>query len=131
MVCIPRAFVGIESSLQQLVKLICVEMHRAFTTQNVSIPPWRSKESFLSKWKVPQSVRGMPDVRLSPQRQHGGVFKASRPAMRKCSHNGAPAGSQGLPMPRVRSFCRVDSHGALSSASEDNWPQEQLIPQRN
>ena len=57
MAAVPRAFVGTEARLQQLVKLICREMHRTFLEQGASIPPWRSKESLLSKWRLPAAVR--------------------------------------------------------------------------
>ena len=121
---VPGVFVGLESHLQTLVKLLCVEMHRAFTTQGASIPPWRSKESFLSKWKVPHAHREAR-VASSPGRHRAGVCKAARPPSRRPSANG---GCQAVAaIKRVSSFCRVSSQGALSSQSEAGSAEHSVV----
>jgi hypothetical protein len=53
---VPKIFVGTEHRVQQLVKLLCREMHRNFLEQGSSIPPWRSRESFLAKWQLPKGL---------------------------------------------------------------------------
>ena len=51
---LPEVLVSTEAQLRQLVKILCREMHEAFVKQGASIPPWRGKESLLSKWRLPR-----------------------------------------------------------------------------
>lgn len=78
MAAMPRVFVGTEARLQQLVKLVCREMHRTFLDQGASIPPWRSKESLLSKWRLPATLR-QPDARLAHALQPSATLNARPP----------------------------------------------------
>ena len=50
---LPAVIACTEHQLRQLVKILCREMHEVFVRRGISIPPWRSKESLLSKWKLP------------------------------------------------------------------------------
>lgn len=54
MEAIPQVLVSTEAQLRQLVKILCREMHEAFVKHGASIPPWRGKESLLSKWRLPR-----------------------------------------------------------------------------
>jgi PDDEXK-like family of unknown function len=112
---LPRAFVGPTSQLQQLVQLICVEMHRAFTTQGASIPPWRSRDSFLSKWTIPVSMRSAEARSTAfPQRHRAGICKALPKAKPAPVH-----GCHSAVLKRVGSMSRVSSFGALSDTGSD------------
>lgn len=51
---LPQVLVSTEPQLRQLVKILCREMHEAFVMHGASIPPWRGKESLLSKWRLPR-----------------------------------------------------------------------------
>lgn len=120
MSAVPSVFVGPVHHLQQLVSIICREMHTAFTAQGVSIPPWRSKTSFLSKWKIPAGLAlgCHHDLRLAQTLgpRHRGLYKAAWPGMHKVPGAAAAAAAGGLA--RRGPVCRVDSQGALSSASD-------------
>lgn len=64
---LPQVVACTESQLRQLVKILCREMHEVFTRRGISIPPWRSKDSLLSKWKLPAAAYPSRDwVQLSP-----------------------------------------------------------------
>lgn len=119
MTAVPAMFVGPEHHLQQLVTIVCREMHNAFMAQGVSIPPWRSKTSFLSKWKVPKSLLvGSPhDVRLGQPlaQRHRGLYKAAWPNAHKVPGGACAAAG---PLASRGPVCRVASQGALSSASD-------------
>ena len=119
MAALPAVFVGSEHHLHQLVTIVCREMHTAFTTPGVSIPPWRSKTSFLSKWKIPKSFhlgqahdlrQGQP---LIPR--HRSLYKAAWPGPQRTKGGLAATGAVRR---SAGAFCRVASQGALSSASD-------------
>lgn len=53
---LPQVVACTECQLRQLVKILCREMHEVFTRRGICIPPWRSKDSLLSKWKLPAAA---------------------------------------------------------------------------
>jgi hypothetical protein len=168
---LPQLFVGPLADLHQLVKLLCVEMHQAFSDSGVSIPPcashlhvvsntseglqaplcvikhfrlqrlcaqcdctlsvlsahdvcphrgsalcrWRSKESFMSKWRVTTPPR-MLESRLTPGplRQRSAICKAVPARHTRLGGQGCHTAA----VKRVSSLSRINSHGALSSASD-------------
>lgn len=81
MAVVPKVCVGTEQRVQQLVKLLCREMHRTFLEQGSSIPPWRSCESFLAKWHLPKAVprlsRTSESSMLTPVLQANSTVKAA------------------------------------------------------
>jgi hypothetical protein len=134
MAALPIVFVGSEHYLQQLVKLICREMHNAFTVQGVSIPPWRSKESLLSKWKVPKasSWTAPADVRFSQavlHRQRSTLLMHGKPHGPSTHKNTAGGGCQAVTaMSQTSSVCRAGSHGASSSMSDGGSADHPVAP---
>eukprot|EP00892_Ulva_mutabilis_P003379 jgi/Ulvmu1/1412/UM011_0141.1 len=63
---LPVVIVCTENQLRQLVKILCQEMHEVFVKRGISIPPWRSKDSILSKWKLPAAAYPGRDRVLVP-----------------------------------------------------------------
>lgn len=59
---LPEVIACTESQLRQLVKIVCREMHEVFTRRGICIPPWRSKDSLLSKWKLPAAAHPGRDL---------------------------------------------------------------------
>ena len=47
---LPNTFVGRLSDLKKIVGLIVSEIKRSFEVEQMSTPPWRRQEAFMSKW---------------------------------------------------------------------------------
>lgn len=47
---LPNTFVGRLSDLKKIVGLIVSEIKRSFEEEQMSTPPWRRQEAFMSKW---------------------------------------------------------------------------------
>ena len=73
---LPEVLVTTEAQLRQLVKILCREMHEAFVKHGASIPPWRGKESLLSKWRLPR-LYDPTERGGSPHIEGCGTVKAS------------------------------------------------------
>ena len=48
---LPNTFVGRLSDLENLVDIVVAEIRKSFEVEEMSIPPWRRKDAFMSKWK--------------------------------------------------------------------------------
>jgi hypothetical protein len=64
---LPRVFVGSYDRLQQLVGWVCREMQASFQGSGGGLPPWRSLEHVLNKWRL----HGDDDALGSSQQQEG------------------------------------------------------------
>lgn len=77
---LPEVVVCTPSQLRQLVKILCREMHEGFTRGGICIPPWRSKDSLLSKWKLPASAYPCRDrVQLHPYPAQSACLQINTP----------------------------------------------------
>lgn len=53
MEAVPDMYLGSYSRLENLVHLLCQEMHKSFQSVQCALPPWRTLKSMLSRWVHP------------------------------------------------------------------------------
>ena len=58
MQALPEEWVGSQSRIKALVRLMCTQMALAFDANDTACPPWRQQKSVISKW-LPLKVNNM------------------------------------------------------------------------
>eukprot|EP00210_Caulerpa_lentillifera_P009756 g9305.t1 len=58
---LPNVFVGSLGKLQELVRILCREMHRSFHEFGWPLPPWRVYSAVILNWTVPYKANLLQD----------------------------------------------------------------------
>jgi PDDEXK-like family of unknown function len=111
---LPQVLVSTEAQLRQLVKILCREMHEAFVKHGASIPPWRGKESLLSKWRLP---------RLHYPERPSSLHKEGSSSTLKAAWQPQPEISAGVPAMASNEWS--GEHTARGAASRQPAPRVQ------
>jgi uncharacterized protein (TIGR01615 family) len=61
---LPETYVGSEARLAALVKWMAARMRDAFTSANMTTPPWRAEAPLLAKWRLHERADAADDVQL-------------------------------------------------------------------
>lgn len=88
---LPQVYVG--SSVEPLVFFLCGELAAAFKAEGAMLPPWRSADAMLSKWRPRRSVDC--DMLLPPSAPSPSAFQAGASARRSMTLS-RPAKAQRL-----------------------------------
>lgn len=65
---VPEVFVGTLTRMAPLVESLVREMCKCFALQQVTVPPWRSARSIMSKWAPQKAEDWSPDASPRPSR---------------------------------------------------------------
>jgi hypothetical protein len=57
---VPEIFVGTASHMLPLVEIVTHELARAFAENGITMPPWRSAQSVMSKWSPQRATDRLP-----------------------------------------------------------------------
>jgi uncharacterized protein (TIGR01615 family) len=57
---VPAVFVGTAAAMAPIVELLTHEMARAFADRGLTMPPWRSARSMMSKWAPQRATDRLP-----------------------------------------------------------------------
>ena len=82
---VPAAFCGSEQRLVAAVQLLSRELEREFAAKGCSLPPWRSLQATLSKWRPATPARQQAPRAQQPSRAPA---SASVPMLPRRSSNG-------------------------------------------
>jgi uncharacterized protein (TIGR01615 family) len=105
---VPEVFVGSLARMLPLVDLMTRELARSFADMGVTMPPWRSARSVMSKWAPQKATDRMPSGTSSPR------SGTKLPSL----ENGHPCLPRVLSHPRQGHSARITNAGALTQSGE-------------
>jgi hypothetical protein len=103
---VPDIFVGTASQMLPLVEIVTHELARAFSENGITMPPWRSAQSVMSKWSPQRATDRLPSSGgASPQMAHALLDAAPE------GHSHGTAGALGNTRPGRQDLLARSSYG--------------------
>ena len=86
---LPEEWVGSQSRIKPLVRLLCAQMALAFDATQTACPPWRQQKSVISKWlpaKVGALVSGLRVWDAGSRVDGAARLSSAGGSMQRCAH---------------------------------------------
>lgn len=115
---LPAEFVGSPAQLTALVEVISDQISTSFQEQGMSVPPWRTLRSLLSRWRLPgEEERGGAATKTAAAAPAGPAEQGRlrRPSFRRAAESGRQWAADKVAVP-LRQQLPAHSEGAHAVA---------------